>query len=378
MRSVLVVVVLASPVLGDTPKKDKPKLSKADQKTVREALKKGRGLEAKKKYADAVTAFEDCTKVVPDDAVCLSELGWAAFEGKDLKKAEAATRKSLANQAAPNVRGATLYNLGRIEEELKNKPAAVTAYSESLRVRPHPVVRARLKTLDEKVAATFDPFAPTKLEGPFASLAAYCKTLPKTEDEGDAQLECTCGEKIDGPAAKLAAPFEAVQMFRRTCQAMQYGTTHDYLAVKTAKGWFGNEVTSYSFNRHCDQSTKLDDIKIADVTAAAPGAEAVVRYTQEGSCAGGSDEDDWTQEAVVVVGAGAAGFAATPAILVKKHEQHQQDVYEEPPGPAKTITDISLTLTWNKDGSLDIKGKTAGLDKAEAANLLGKHTLAFP
>lgn len=378
MRAWIVVVLLGSPVFAETPKKDVPKLSAADQKKYKDALKKGRGLEGQKKYAEAVTAFEECTKISPDDAVCLSELGWAAFEAKDLKKAEAATRKSLANQAAPNVRGAALYNLGRILEDKKDKPGAITAYSESLRARPHPVVRARLKTLDEKVAAMFDPFAPQKLEGPFPSIEAYCKTQPAKEDlEPGAYLECRCGEKLEAPAMKLAAPFEKVEMFSRTCQAMAFGTTYYHLGVKTAKGWFVKPTSDYSFNRHCDNGVKIKDVKVTDV-ASAPGAEALVTYTSAGSCSGNAAMDDWDDEYLVVVGAGAAGFAGTPPVLVKKLEHHQDDPFEDKPGPTKTVTDINFTLVWNKDGSLEVKGKATGLDKTEAANLLGKHALAFP
>ena len=376
---VLSLIALCSlAVLADTPKpKQKLTLSAADQKKYKELLKKGRALEAKKKHAEAVAAFEECVKVSPDDAVALSELGWAAFQGKDLKKAEAATRKAIANQAAPTVRGAALYNLGRIQEEQKNKPGAIASYSESLRARPNAVVRARLRKLDPKAATAFDPFAPVTLAGPFASIDAYCTTTPKTEDEDGDPLECTCGQKLDAPAMKLGAPYEQLEMFTRVCQLGQFGTTHFHLAAKTGKGWFVGDLEDYMFNRHCDETLAFKEARVADVTTA-PGPEALMTYTTEGGCAGGSIMDDWSAASLVVIGTGASGvLAATPPIQLRKQEHHQDDAFDDKPGPTRTVTDLNLKLTWNKDGSLDLEGKTTGLDKAEAANLLGKHTLAF-
>ena len=61
-----------------------------------------------------------------------------------------------------------------------------------MRARPNATVRAALKKLDPKAAEPFDPYMPTPLAGPFASIDAYCKTLPakRTDYEGTNDCEC--------------------------------------------------------------------------------------------------------------------------------------------------------------------------------------------
>jgi tetratricopeptide (TPR) repeat protein len=362
MRALAIISILTATAHANPPKSS---LSAADQKKYKDLLRKGRDLEAKKDYPHAIAAFEDCLKVAADDATALSELGFTLYETKDYKRAETITRKALANQAAPNVRGAALFNLGLIREAQKDNAGAIAAYGDSLRARPNAVVRSRLKKLDPKVAAMFEPYAPVALAGPFASIAAYCKTAPKTESvdgDSDVEADCTCGTKVDGPAGKL-------EVFIRTCQIMSYGTTYYQLAMKTPKGVYIGALRSYDFNRHCDEAFKFVDAKV-------DGDRVVATYSAEGSCTGGTNEDDWTERGIAVIG-GSATPAMTPTLLVKKKETHQDDAFEDNAPAPKTIVDVDLSLTWSKDG-VEVKGKTTGLDKTEAANLLGKHTLVFP
>ena len=203
----LLLVALAGTATGAPAK-----LSAADQKKLAAALRTGRELQHKKKFTDAIAAFEQGLAVVADDATLLSELGWTAYLAKDLGKAEAATKKALAAQAAPNVRAATLYNLGLIAEAKSDKAAAAASYFESLRLRPNGAVRQALAKLDPGKAAAFDPFAPAKLQGPFESIAAFCKTTPAKETVGDFTIGCTCGTQLKAGKPKLSLPFEQVQM----------------------------------------------------------------------------------------------------------------------------------------------------------------------
>ena len=39
---------------------------------------------------------------------------------------------------------------------------------------------------------------------------------------------------------------------------------------------------------------------------------------------------------------------------------------------------VALTIKWGKDGAFETAGKTTGVDKKEAQNLVGAHVLVFP
>jgi hypothetical protein len=60
----------------------------------------------------------------------------------------------------------------------------------------------------------------------------------------------------------------------------------------------------------------------------------------------------------------------------------RQDEHFPPDGDGMTdmdtVMDVVLDVKWNADGTLEIKGKTTGLDKAAASDVVGKHALPFP
>lgn len=387
MRTLTLLAILAvssTSAFADAPAKKKPGISAADQKKYKAALDKGRKLEAKKQYADAIKAFQDCLAVSPDDATALTEMGWSAYLNKDLKLAEQYTRKAIGNQSQPNVRGAALYNLGLIRRDRKDTKAAIAAFSESLKVRPHSVVRAALAKLDPKAAAAFDPFAPVALQGSFKSIEAYCKTQPTAEDfpyaDDGTKMECTCEAKLGKSAPKLAAPFEGVELIKRECLVpnTENGVVSTKLAVKVGGTWSLTEIWSQDSNRHCSEGVSFGSAKVQDVI---PGgtAELLVTHEVEGNCVGGGDSNDWSVTALVVVGIGASKTpSATPSIELERKETHQQDAFDDKPGPIKVVTEVKLEAVWGKDGALTLKGKATGMDKSEAANRLGKHLLVFP
>ncbi|MDB4957629.1 MAG: hypothetical protein JWO36_5198 [Myxococcales bacterium] len=376
MRTWVIAVILASRLAAaddDHDVKAKPAVSAADQKKYQDLLRKGRQLETKQKFPEAIAAFEDGLKVIADDATLLAEIGWTAYQAKDLKRAEAMTRKSLANEAAPNLRGASLYNLGKIQEDLKDTRGAIASYSESLRVRPNGVVRAALKKLDPAAAATFDPFKPAALLGPFASIDAYCKTTSPTEEDGYLE-DCSCGDR-DPKEAKptLGKPFDDAIMFTRVCSAphTENARSQYFLGLRVGKSWFVTKYADQRENRHCNESLTNDSVTAAD-------GVLQLRATETGSCAGGDVGSDWTTQLALIVGVGASGVpAATPPIVIKKHMVDQIDMFGSAP-KKRTTADIVLDLVLSKDKTLEIKGKTTGLDKGEASNVLGKHALVFP
>src|SRR6185295_11972963 len=90
----------------------------------------------------------------------LSERGYQLLLAKDLVHAEEVTRKAIA-MAGP-ARPASLYNLGRILEEKKDKAGAAKAYKESLEARPNRIVQQALQRVDPAAAAALASAAPAK------------------------------------------------------------------------------------------------------------------------------------------------------------------------------------------------------------------------
>jgi hypothetical protein len=366
-RLLLLTALATTPALADAPKA-KP-LSPAQQQAYDAALRKGRQLQGKKQWAEAIRAFQACVAIAPDDAACAGELGWTAYLAKDLVLAESATRQALAGTGSPALRGAALYNLGLIEEAKRDQPAAIAAYRESLQVRPNGVVRAALAKLAPDVAAAFDPFKPVALAGPFSSIEAYCATTPKTTPE---EYTCSCGADDTKAAARTLPPgILQVESVTRGCgaAATESGQTDYGIAVKVASGWYAGVVATVHQNRFC-----MDTMVLAGVTAS-PGKAALARFAITGECAGGNGGTKWTEQALVAIGG--AKPSATPLIVVTRHETDSDTPYDASK-VSRTRTDIALEPAWAADGSLTLTGKTTGLDQGEASNILGEHALVFP
>jgi len=132
-------------------------------------------------------------------------------------------------------RGQAVYNLGRILEDAGDKPGAIKAYRDSHGAYPRAVVRNRLAKLDAAATAELDPFRPRKMDGPFASVEAVCKSLATTPD---AEGTCSCGDAAKMKASnRPGAPFEQVAAFQRRCEDEQ-ATEELEVAVKLASGWY--------------------------------------------------------------------------------------------------------------------------------------------
>jgi hypothetical protein len=360
MRTLTIVVLLCGIALAD-----KPKLSPADQKTYRELLNKGRQLEDKKKYPDAMAAFDDALKVAPDDATVLAELGWTAYLAKDYDKAEKYTRKALANQATPNIRGAAFYNLGLVQEKKADRAGAITSYTESLKSRWDATVRAALAKLDPAAAAALDPFKPQALAGPFKSIDGYCKT--QKNELGD-EYTCKCG-KDDKPSPLSAAkPYEAFEWVKRRCtiESSEIATTTYGFAAKVGGGWYVGQLAETDEARRCYDDVDTQGMRVES-------GHPVFRLAEHGGCVGGMLSTDFTEDQIVVVGVGASGKpSATPSIIVTRHEE-ETEISNDPNAKGKVNVDVKLELSWTKDG-IELKGKTKGGD----ASMVGKHALAFP
>ena len=337
----------------------------ADDKKCKVLIDDGRNLADAGKLPAAMAKFEACLKIHPGDPVALGEAGVVALQQKDLDKAEKLTRKAIAAQPKPEVRGALLFNLGMILDARKDKPGAIAAYADSLRARPNKIVRDKLRTLDATVAAQFDAFAPVAMAGPFKSVDAFCQAQPAQVTyhmPDEVSLACTCGKTIG--TAKPAGPFKHAVAIARTCGDEELGEGTYHVAVETDAGWFFHPIKSASWIRVLD---------LVDVPALAiDDGKVKLEIAETGEC---HKDGAFDLRELVVVGIGASGKpSATPPIRLVDH----YDTYQADTGEFTTTSDVKVTAKWTKDGKLEIAGKTTGLDKATAGDLVGTHALTFP
>jgi Flp pilus assembly protein TadD len=179
----------AAPTAPGKPKAGKPaaaKPSKEQLKTYRTHLRAGRKLGKDKKWGEAAAEFEKALAALPGDARALSELGWAAFNAGDYAKARKANADSVKQAIDKNVKAASLYNLGRVEEATGNKEAAAKLYQESLTLRPNKIVAERLKSLGGKEPEPGPAPAGDELAcGKPMPLEAICGCLKQQAEELD-------------------------------------------------------------------------------------------------------------------------------------------------------------------------------------------------
>ncbi len=182
------------PAAGAAPVRESKR--KVDPKAYAKALKQGRRLIDAGKAAEAATAFRAAEAARPGDPVALSELSWAAFEAGDLAGARKAAESSVRNAGSnPGLVGASLYNLGRIDEQEGNEDAAIADYQRSYRLRPHRVVAKRLRALGAEVPTS--EWRATPLKGPYKSVREFCEAIGIPNP--DWLQETYCSWKGDNP-----------------------------------------------------------------------------------------------------------------------------------------------------------------------------------
>src|SRR5215470_1741790 len=197
----LAMLVLAA-AASAAPKKaarDEPQLTdaqKAAQKEAAAQLRLGRSLGNKGKHAEAIAAYDKALAAVADEPHVLLELGVELRATGDLARAEDVCRKVAKAGNDPTFRAPALFNLGRVLEDKKDKPGAIAAYRESLGLRENRFVRERLFALDP--TAQSDVTVPKPLDGPVASLAAWCAAHKDTPCNLD---DPPVSDKLDPPAA---------------------------------------------------------------------------------------------------------------------------------------------------------------------------------
>ncbi len=117
-----------------------------DRTAVVQALREGRSKAQKKDWVGALATFERGLVVVPEDATLLAETAWAAFQTKDLPKAEEAGKHALRATSAAPLRAQVLYTLGRVSDAKGDREAARKSYAASLALRDNAEVKRRLES----------------------------------------------------------------------------------------------------------------------------------------------------------------------------------------------------------------------------------------
>lgn len=224
------------------PEKDPAEVAKA-RETYSQALARGRKLISDKKAAEAATAFKAALDARPGDTTALSELSWALFETGDHEAAiEAATASIAGAGKQPSLAAASLYNRGRAYEAHDSKDKAIADYQASYALRPHKVVRARLGALGAKVPESV--WTATVLEGPFATVEDFCKTLKEgCQDHGSVGTHDYLAEhKVSWPTMLTAVTSsewdDDADMMR------------DSLLFQTKDGWFALRNFDGTANRY--------------------------------------------------------------------------------------------------------------------------------
>lgn len=192
-------------------------------------LRAGRAHAKGKRWGEAVTEFEAALAAVPLDDRALSELGWAAFQAGDHEKAEKANADSVRVSSQPDLKAASLYNLGRVAEERGDRDRAAALYADSLVLRPSKAVVKRLVALGKpapKPDATSVRGEETPCTAPVEGPDLVCDCLKKMEAfEEDFAIECTIGSVGDADDLRMASV------------TVGLGSHEFFLAQKGDKGW---------------------------------------------------------------------------------------------------------------------------------------------
>lgn len=176
------------------PERLEPVLSAEQRRSYKRHVRAGRELTEAGNWAAAIAEFERALGVIPMDARALSELGWAAFQVGDYDRARTANRDSVRLATGPDVRAASLYNLGRITEATGDRAEAEALYKESLALREDPTVRARLESLNPGGPKQHAPPRPASLGtgcGPSRSDDELCACLAGMGEAGRAASGAT-------------------------------------------------------------------------------------------------------------------------------------------------------------------------------------------
>jgi Tfp pilus assembly protein PilF len=378
------------------PKSD-PSLDVTKRRAYVKTLEEARALHRKKDFKGAVKAFQKALELMPDDARALSELGWSAFNAKDLGLAEASLKKALARTTDPELRGSTLYNLGRVHEEEGDKPRAIADYQASLRARANAVVLARLATLDPGTAQSFAILTPAKALGPFADLPTACAALTQAIRATDPATNVSCdpdataGSFFEGAveAADVGTPWLSARIITTCADTVTTCSTGEvHLAMQTkidGKWWVAPHVES-AYNPGAFgiyEGIAGEKIEVLDrIVGGAPEVVLQLRHERTDSDLGWNEVESYTTESMLLCGIGPSNEpSCTRPIPLAHHGRRSVLAPENDEAGAKhpTLFDDrwDLRVSFLDGGPVELAKGTGKIpDDLEA--ILGMHTVTWP
>lgn len=367
----------------------KPAVAVDVRKAYAQALTRGRRQAQKGDLDAAVATFQAALSLSPNDGRVLSELGVVAQRQGDLALAEKWTRQSIAATSDPQVRGASLYNLGRIEEARGDNAAAVEAYKRSLQSRPNHLVRARLATLDPTAAAELDPFAPRLMAGPFPSVSAWCGQqlgAVKKERQGelrDDDFACdTDGDDSTWRATRLGGPWaEARIVVTRTAEVGNRDEEY-HVAVRQADQWYVSpSLWSTTDGERHETNVGLLRFEVGDVVAGG-APQLTVHARVEESSYGGWGSSETERELLAFVGVGPSGrpSASAPIAVASRVTEDGVSPFDGDGRDDPRTTAYKLGWRVQPSGEIELSlGEHEGkLDPGLTADVLGTHRILFP
>jgi tetratricopeptide (TPR) repeat protein len=137
----------APPAKSPAPPPGKPAPDPAAAKLYARHLARARALAKRKQYHPAIEKYAAALEAWPDQPEALLELGQAALATGDLDTADGSIRAALAAAEEAGMQAAIHHQLGVIAERRGDKPGAIKAGTESLRLREDAAVRQWLTRL---------------------------------------------------------------------------------------------------------------------------------------------------------------------------------------------------------------------------------------
>lgn len=381
---------------GPVAKPQPKKVSAEDQKKFAAVLEKGRQLSKKSDWKGAITAFQDALKIFPNDARALDELGWAAFNDKNLDLAEKSLHKALRYTADSKIEATILYNLGRVDEERGKKDDAIADYKASLKLRPNKTVEGRLAALQPE-SKDRSAFTPSAMHGSFPLLEKMCDAIKDDVAEEDKPtFACKVGSNLDefeGPqmASPVESPYLAAKIIESCAGAMvmagdcSSGQADFHLAVQTKGGWFLADGIASVWNPGAfgvSGQIHIDELTTKDLFADGTN-EVLLRFTvfHVDSDMGYNEIANTDEHYAIVCGVGTSGSpSCTLPVLLGVHDKRellQPDADE--PGMKHDLFDRE----WAFSSAFDKAGWTIaksgdGKVPEEHASSVGVHVLKFP